>query len=519
MRSILRLAAVALAGSLVLASPGMAAADETGAGEETAAAEGSDPTATGDESGDGSTDGSGATDGTTDGDATEPGDPADAGGDDTACDPADDTDPPTDGSGDATATDGATEDPATAEPDPDGAPSDSSSDSSECPAGDGSTGDATEDPGDGSTDPTEDPATDGSTDPDVADPPSDGSTGEPGTPAEDPASETPGEPTDGLSEDPADTTDGLSEEPAQDAEPAAGPITTVKPPAVVPARPVSSTAPLTVPPAVTTTTTPLRTTPLPVLTSVPKGPAPLSVAAVGVDTYPAYDPQVFCDPAPKPGTVYLAQLAISYFGQGHLSGISRDCSIGTTSEHKEGRAFDWALSVNVPEEKAAGDAFVQWLTAIGPDGKVGYNARRLGVMYIIWNKQIWMNTSADAAWHDYYGPKPHTDHVHVSLTWAGAYERTSWWMAGTPAGQDSMVRYAKQVWADLLSRELGTDWLDAWIIRSDGTQAATAVSAARSHAYTVGVLTDLYRWLMDRLVEATSPQFWPVRTGGTMRVF
>lgn len=161
--------------------------------------------------------------------------------------------------------------------------------------------------------------------------------------------------------------------------------------------------------------------------ALPSGPESEAPAPSTVDTYSTYVPQKTCDPSAKPGAQALLRLAMDHYKVGRNTGITRSCSIGGTSEHKEGRAFDWGLSVDRPAEKAAGDAFTTWLTAVGPDGKPGYNARRLGVMYIIWNRQIWAAYDTKTGWRAYYGASPHTDHVHVSLSWDGAYQRTSWW--------------------------------------------------------------------------------------------
>ena len=160
---------------------------------------------------------------------------------------------------------------------------------------------------------------------------------------------------------------------------------------------------------------------------MPPGPTTTVPVPSPVDAYSAYVGQTTCDPTTKPGAQAVLALAMNYYKIGRNTGITRACSIGGASEHKEGRAFDWGLNVANPAEKAAGDAFTHWLTAAGPDGKPGYNARRLGVMYVIWNKKIWTAYGASAGWKDYYGASPHTDHVHVSLSWNGAYMRTSWW--------------------------------------------------------------------------------------------
>jgi peptidoglycan hydrolase-like protein with peptidoglycan-binding domain len=156
-------------------------------------------------------------------------------------------------------------------------------------------------------------------------------------------------------------------------------------------------------------------------------PRPARVLPARMDATPTYQDQRSCDPAAKPGVAAYAQLVLSTYRQGRNGGIVRGCGIGATSEHKEGRAFDWMLSVKVPAEKAAGDAWTAWLTGKDSAGVVGGNARRLGVMYVIWNKRMWSTYSVARGWRAYSGASAHTDHVHTSFTWDGAMKRTSWW--------------------------------------------------------------------------------------------
>ena len=158
------------------------------------------------------------------------------------------------------------------------------------------------------------------------------------------------------------------------------------------------------------------------------GPVPSPVPAPPVvEKLAPYVGQVSCDPTPKPGMTAFADLMIRHYQVGRSGGIARDCSAGGTSEHKEGRGWDWMLNAADPAQKATADEFLGWLTAPGPDGEVGYNARRLGVMYVIWNAQTWSSYRADKGWLPYTGASPHTDHIHVSLAWNGAMKRTSFW--------------------------------------------------------------------------------------------
>jgi putative cell wall-binding protein len=164
-----------------------------------------------------------------------------------------------------------------------------------------------------------------------------------------------------------------------------------------------------------------------------------------LDAATSYRQQYSCDPVAKPGLEAYLRMLLKTYPMGHSGGIVRGCGLGSTSEHKEGRALDFMLSVNVPEQKAAGDALTQWLTGKDANGVVGGNARRLGVMYVIWNRKIW-SVYNSSGWRTYTGPVPHTDHVHTSFSWDGAMGRTSWWdgTAATTVDQGPCPVYTGQ---------------------------------------------------------------------------
>ena len=318
-------------------------------------------------------------------------------------------------------------------------------------------------------------------------------------PADEPAPGTASpEPTPGPAPEP-------TAEPAPDptAEPTAQPTPDPTPepdPAPAPApKPVPAPAPAPAPVRI-----PVR------LSAVSIGlTAPVAAPAV-VDDYARYRPQSTCDPTVKPGAATLLRAVIATYGQGRSAGITRACSVGGISEHKEGRAFDWAVNVVNPAEKAAGDAFTAWLTAIGPDGKVGWNARRLGVMYVIWNQQIWSNTSSGATWKPYTGPSPHTDHVHVSLSWAGAYERTSWWTGVALPGYADTTEYVAAVYSDLFDRSPDPAGLKAWTdALVDGTpRVAVANAITASREYRTGLVTGSYAEFLGRAPDAVGLSGW-----------
>ena len=158
---------------------------------------------------------------------------------------------------------------------------------------------------------------------------------------------------------------------------------------------------------------------------VPKPPTKALPSALDVAS--PYQAQRLCDPVAKPGVLAFAQLFSSHYGLGASSyGIIRNCNSGVT-EHSEGRAWDWMLSVNKPHEKAVADAVTAWLSAPDAQGRPGAMARRFGIMYIIWNKKMWRAYDPGRGWAPYTGSAPHTDHIHFSFSWDGAYGRTSWW--------------------------------------------------------------------------------------------
>jgi hypothetical protein len=144
-----------------------------------------------------------------------------------------------------------------------------------------------------------------------------------------------------------------------------------------------------------------------------------------IEGYARYEGQSTCDPTDKPGAIALRNLLLARYKGTANYGISRACG-SDRSEHYEGRAFDWGANVNNPSQKAAADDFIAQLMATDSAGHMAALARRMGIMYVIWNRQIW-SPGPDAAWKPYTGSSPHTDHVHISLSWAGARLETSFW--------------------------------------------------------------------------------------------
>ena len=163
-------------------------------------------------------------------------------------------------------------------------------------------------------------------------------------------------------------------------------------------------------------------------------PSDLTPAATdgSIEGYAAYQPQQSCDPTAKKGTLALRDTLLKTYPGSRNLGISRACSAGGRSEHKEGRAFDWGVNVNNPAQKAQAENFIGRLFATDDHGNRHALARRLGVMYVIWNRRIWSAYRVNDGWRPYSGASAHTDHVHISLSWAGGRGQTSYW-TGHPA--------------------------------------------------------------------------------------
>jgi outer membrane biosynthesis protein TonB len=157
---------------------------------------------------------------------------------------------------------------------------------------------------------------------------------------------------------------------------------------------------------------------------VPRAPHRYSSS---IEQLAGYSPQRTCSPWAKPGTTAFANLLLRTYRSSRSLGIVRSCGVGGTSEHKEGRAFDWGVSIHSARDRRAVRSLMTWLLQRDRYGNRYAMARRLGIQYMIWNRRIWGSYSASSGWRRYTGSNPHTDHVHFSLSWKGARKKTSFW--------------------------------------------------------------------------------------------
>lgn len=144
-----------------------------------------------------------------------------------------------------------------------------------------------------------------------------------------------------------------------------------------------------------------------------------------IESYSAYEPGTTCTLVDRPGALKFAQLIRDTYGQNQSIGISYNACY-TISEHNEGRAVDWMLDSTNPKDVAKAKAMFKWLFATDQYGNTDAMARRLGIMYIIWNHHMW-RAYEGGVWGPYNGTNPHTDHIHFSFNLDGATGRTSFW--------------------------------------------------------------------------------------------
>jgi peptidoglycan hydrolase-like protein with peptidoglycan-binding domain len=186
-------------------------------------------------------------------------------------------------------------------------------------------------------------------------------------------------------------------------------------------------------------------------TKVPGKPTGLPTA---IEPLAQYVAQADCDPSTKAGARALGKLLTATYPNTTFGG-GRACTDHPPSEHYDGRAVDWMNTYRNATQRAQANALLTWLFAKDANGNPYANARRLGVMYIIWNNKIW--GSYNPSWRPYNNcattPQTsmdttcHRDHMHFSLSWEGAQGRTSYWTKKVAAPDYGPCRPKDLNWA------------------------------------------------------------------------
>lgn len=167
--------------------------------------------------------------------------------------------------------------------------------------------------------------------------------------------------------------------------------------------------------------------------------------ASGVEDYAGYQPQTTCASTVQPGTEYLLDWLVRKYPNTRRSSLLRSCEGGGTSEHKDGRALDWGVDATRKLERVQARRFLNKIFATNAAGEKHAMARRMGIMYIIWNDRMYASyrrfekqdylSSGCTTLRTCSKTLRHRDHVHVSLSRDGAAARTSFYVnRGVPAG-------------------------------------------------------------------------------------
>jgi hypothetical protein len=174
----------------------------------------------------------------------------------------------------------------------------------------------------------------------------------------------------------------------------------------------------------------------------PAAVADVNGGGLPVEDYAAYDPQTGCTKKPRVGTVALGEWLVATYG-GSGGAVNRPCSGSGTSEHKDGRAVDWVLNADTAADRKLARTFLQAAFATDAEGNQAALARRMGIMYVIWSdhyypayhqfqRESYLSSSCRSR-HACSKTLRHRDHMHISLSKAGAKALTSFYVDLVPA--------------------------------------------------------------------------------------
>jgi len=155
-----------------------------------------------------------------------------------------------------------------------------------------------------------------------------------------------------------------------------------------------------------------------------------------VDEYASYQPEDGCRHKPMKGTRQLAAWLEKAFDGGSAVTATRACT-SSTSEHQDGRAIDWMMDATSKADRAEVTRFLGEIFATDVDAEAHALARRMGIMYVIWNDHMYASYRQFEK-RDYLSSScpsrkkcsktlRHRDHVHLSLSRPGGRAATTWY--------------------------------------------------------------------------------------------
>jgi hypothetical protein len=164
---------------------------------------------------------------------------------------------------------------------------------------------------------------------------------------------------------------------------------------------------------------------------------PASAYTEAPEGYASYQPEKTCKKKPRPGTKRLAAWINETF-TGTAVASMRRCD-KSVSEHQDGRAIDWMMDATKKKDRREVKRFFKQILATEAKEHPHALARRMGIMYVIWNDGMYSayrSSGADHFERRAYGCRcgsktaRHRDHVHISLSLKGGRARTSWYTEG-----------------------------------------------------------------------------------------
>jgi hypothetical protein len=179
-------------------------------------------------------------------------------------------------------------------------------------------------------------------------------------------------------------------------------------------------------------------------------------------------------PGPQAVSSYLANFAIVANTYATCGGF-----------HARGQALDVWISGH-----AAKQTFADWLTANNSE-----MARRLGLVQVIWNHQMWRSYDGgpgkpQGGWGNYFGDNPHTDHLHLSFGEAGAQGITSFFTdvigAHAASGGFAFQANTHELWIDAAPTGLGMMAATSPSLARVGGGSAVAFQANTGELFVVG---------------------------------
>jgi hypothetical protein len=129
-----------------------------------------------------------------------------------------------------------------------------------------------------------------------------------------------------------------------------------------------------------------------------------------------------CSGGLKSGTRKVGDFIKSTFagvsGYGGYACRPNTANTAQLSVHGSGRAMDIMIPLVAGDaNNARGDQIANYLVK---------NAQAMGIQFVIWDRNDWGASRGAPKLRAYTGPSPHTDHIHVELSPAGAAGTTPW---------------------------------------------------------------------------------------------